>query len=286
VKAQSPTTQFSLWQSQQFFNIDFAAYTLSHHSFPRHFHHHFVIELVVSGADRFYCDGKNYTAENNQLVMINPGEVHTGSTVSNIPLQYYSLYPDLKALHEVAAFLDISLPDDFYFRRPLLDPSSLAQKLKQLFHSFHSTKDLLLQQELFFDCMYELLQPALTGYSSLPASINQKDSRIQLLLDYIHSHFKENISLQQLAELTRLNLFHLVRLFKKQTGLSPYNYLLILRVEHAKQLLRKGVKVQEAANSSGFYDASHFNRAFYKMAGTSPKSFRLSKSQYCTNFTA
>jgi AraC-like DNA-binding protein/mannose-6-phosphate isomerase-like protein (cupin superfamily) len=285
VKATTPHTQFSLWRTEQLFNIDFASYTLSHHSFPRHFHDHYVIELVVNGADRFYCDGKNYTAENNQLVLINPGEVHTGSTVSDIPLQYYSLYPDKKTLQQIAASLDILLPSDFNFQRSLLNRSLLTEKFRELFDSFASENGLLQQQELFFDCMQDLLQPT-SGSNYSSASPLQKDSRAQLLIDFLYSHHKENISLQQLADLARLNPFHLVRLFKKTTGLSPYNYLLILRIEHARKLLRKGFKVQDAATESGFYDASHFNRIFYRMTGTTPKSFRLSKSQYCTNFTA
>jgi transcriptional regulator GlxA family with amidase domain len=154
-----------------------------------------------------------------------------------------------------------------------------------LFNSFTSAEESLKQQELFFDCMHELLQPAnYNDQQQLPAS--KKDSRIQLLIDFIRSHYKEDISLQQLADLVRLNPFHLVRLFKKPIGVSPYDYLLIIRAEQAKELLRKGFKVQDAATGSGFYDSSHFNRMFYKTTGTSPKSFRSSKSQYCTSFTA
>jgi AraC-like DNA-binding protein len=107
-----------------------------------------------------------------------------------------------------------------------------------------------------------------------------------LLIDFIRLHYKEDISLQQLADKTWLNPFHLIRLFKKFVGVSPYDYLLIIRAERAKQLLRKGFKVQDAAAESGFYDSSHLNRVFYKIAGMSPKSFRSSKSQYCTSFTA
>ena len=283
MKAAVPFTRFSLWRKDSLFNIDFASYSLSHHHFPRHFHDHYVIELVVNGVDNFYCDGKNYTAENDQLVLINPGEVHTGNTVSDTPLQYYSLYPDKKALQQVAASLGICLPEDFYFQRSLLDQSRLTEKFKMLFNSFDSTYSVLQQQEFFFDCMYELLQPADVAdhQSSLPYN---KDNRVQLLIDFMYSHYKEDISLQQLADLVRVNPFHLVRLFKKSVGISPYDYLLIVRAENAKQLLRKGFKVKDAATASGFYDSSHFNRMFYRIAGTSPKSFRSSKSQYRTSF--
>jgi AraC-like DNA-binding protein len=283
MKAAIPATKFSLWRSNELFNIDFASYSLSNHHFARHFHDHYVIELVVTGADGFYCNGKNYVAESNQLVLINPGEVHTGSTVSDMPLYYYSLYPDMKALEQVAASLDIALPTDFCFQRSILNPSLLAKKFKVFFDSLSSGDDSLHQQEIFLDCMYELLLPA--NYTNDPAfSTCPKDHRIQLVIDYIRSNFKKDISLQQLAGIACLNPFHLIRLFKKSVGVSPYDYLLITRAEYAKQLLRKGSLVQEAAIESGFYDSSHFNRAFSKLTGTSPKVFRSSKNQYCTSF--
>lgn len=285
MKAPATLNEFSLWRSENLFNIDFAGYTLYHHSFPRHFHDHYVIELVVKGADTFYCDGKTYTAGINQLVLINPGEVHTGSTVFDTPLQYFSLYPDKKMLEQVAESIGFSLPADFNFRQCLLNPSSLTQKFLLLFSSFQANKDALLQEEIFMDCMNELLQqPAGSNVASLP--VNRKDLRIKILVDFIRSHFKEDISLRQMGELVRLNPFYLVRFFKKIMNVSPYDYLLIIRAEHAKQLLHKGHKVQDAARQSGFYDASHLNRSLRKIAGMSPKSFLSSKSQYRTSFIA
>jgi AraC-like DNA-binding protein len=87
-----------------------------------------------------------------------------------------------------------------------------------------------------------------------------------------------------MAALVNVNPFHLTRLFKKATGLSPYDYLLIVRTEFARQLLAKGYKVQDAAQEAGFYDSSHLNRSLRKIAGTSPKSFLSSKGQYRTIF--
>jgi AraC-like DNA-binding protein/mannose-6-phosphate isomerase-like protein (cupin superfamily) len=284
VKVQ-PVNEFMLWRSEDLFNIDFASYTLYHHSFSRHFHDHYVIELVIKGADTFYCGGKTYTAQNNQLVLINPGEVHTGSTVLDTPLRYFSLYPDQKTIQQIAEVLQISLPANFSFSQTLLDQSSLTNKFGLLFNSLHSNKSALQQQEIFFGCMHDLLlQPANINYPL--RAVEKKDLRIQLLIDFIRSHFEEDISLRQMADLVRLNPFHLVRLFKKNTGVSPYEYLLIIRAEYAKQLMRKGYKVREAALQSGFYDTSHLNRSLHKIAGTSPKSFLSSKSQFRTSFNS
>jgi AraC-like DNA-binding protein len=276
VKSETTTAQFSRWRTDHFFNIDFAFYSFTQHCFPRHFHDHFVIELVLKGADNFYCAGKNYTAYTNQLVLINPGEVHTGSTFAGAPLQYFSFYPDKKALNDVSDALDLPLPNDFNFRKCRQDSSGVTAKLQALYHSFISGSDTLLQEEIFFDCMHALLQCE----RKTPTKSNDNgDPRINKLTDFIATHFRENISLQQMAGLVNLNPFHLVRLFKKNTGLSPYDYLLIFRTERAKQLLHKGHQVQEAARQSGFYDTSHLNRSLRRITATSPKSFLLSKGQ-------
>jgi AraC-like DNA-binding protein len=216
----------------------------------------------------------------NQLAFINPGEVHTGSSVADTALHYFSFYPDTKTLQEVAAAIDMTLPPGFNFHQAVLDQCSLTQKFRLLADSFLSGSEPLQQQEVFFDCMHGLFKQPGQEYT-IAADI-KKDNRVELLIDFIRVHFKEDITLQQMGELVRLNPFHLVRLFKKITGLSPYEYLLVLRMEYARQLLRKGYKVQDAALEAGFYDASHFNRMFCRVAGASPKSFRSSKRQYRT----
>jgi AraC-like DNA-binding protein len=238
---------------------------------------------VINGIDSFYCDGKNYTAGSNQLVLINPGEVHTGNTVSDIPLVYFSLYPGVEELRQVADALNIHLPAHFCFQRSLIDQSLLAKKFSALFAAIDRKAPGLAQQELFFDCMHGLLGPLTTGHSC-QEDCDVKDARIRLLIDFIRANYKEEISLQQMAKLVSLNPFHLTRLFKRIVGVSVYEYLLIIRTEEARRLLRKGARVQDASREAGFYDSSHFNRMFRKMAGTSPKSFRSSKSQYRTSF--
>ncbi|HEY6978539.1 MAG TPA: AraC family transcriptional regulator [Chitinophagaceae bacterium] len=276
MKISAPLTEIKYWRTKQFFNVGLASYTLSHHNFPRHFHEHYVIELVVKGADKFYCNGKTYTATPGELVFINPGEVHTGSTVSDTPLHYYSISPDRNELLQIASLLERSLPQDICFQHTLSLQSELAHKISLLFHGIQSSHTESLQcEELFLDFMNTLID--VTSASNNDFKTSAKDLRIQQLIDFIHASFIEPLSLQQMAEQVRISPFHLIRLFRTATGLSPYEYMLILRTEHAKQLLQKGYSVQDAAWEAGFYDTSHFNRMFKKMSGTTPKVFRSSK---------
>ena len=158
VKAITPINEFTHWRSEQFLNIDLASYTLFHHSFPRHFHDRYVIELVVKGVDKFYCSGKTYTAKYNELVFINPGEVHTGSTIFDTALHYYSVTPDKKNLQQIAELLERPLPEDFYFQNTLVTQPELVKKILLPFTTLQlPSTDTLKNEELFFELMNELL---------------------------------------------------------------------------------------------------------------------------------
>ncbi|MEO8766636.1 MAG: AraC family transcriptional regulator, partial [Ginsengibacter sp.] len=112
------------------------------------------------------------------------------------------------------------------------------------------------------------------------------DNRMDIVIDFINSNFKKQLSLQIFSDMVHLDPFHLLRIFKKAMGVSPYDYLITMRVEFAKTLLKKGLLVQDAAIEAGFYDTPHFCRLFKRTTGISPKDYRSYKSQYRTIFTA
>src|SRR6478609_1333850 len=139
MKISAPVVEIKYWRAEQFFNVGLASYKLTHHSFPRHFHEHYVIELVVDGADKFYCNGKTHTATRGELVFINPGEVHTGSTIADASLHYYSISPDKNELQQIASMLERSLPQDFSFQYTLSHQPELAHKMQLLFRVVQSS---------------------------------------------------------------------------------------------------------------------------------------------------
>jgi len=268
-----PIAKIKHWRSDRLLNVGFSSYSLTHHSFPRHFHEHYVIQLVVQGTDKFYCNGNTYDAAANEVVFINPGEVHTGSTMGANTLVYCSLSPTREQIQQIAGILEKPLPNDFCFNHPVSRPSRLANKMRSLFHAIEQNAQSILSEELFFDVMNDLLD---NGKRSDTPSI-RSDARVKELINVMRDSFTEPLTLQRMSELVRISPFHLIRLFKTSTGLSPYEYLVTLRVEHARKLLTEGRTVQDAALESGFYDTSHLNRMFKKVSGSTPKNFRSSK---------
>lgn len=95
---------------------------------------------------------------------------------------------------------------------------------------------------------------------------------------YIEGHLAERMSIEQLAAVAGLSVFHFARAFKQSQGTTPHEYLVDRRVAHARTLLKEtDAPLSEIALASGFADQSHFARQFKKRIGISPRSFRQSE---------
>ncbi len=104
---------------------------------------------------------------------------------------------------------------------------------------------------------------------------SSRKQNLQEVKEYLDRHYREKLSLDQLAERFYINKFYLTRIFREQFGISINNYLLQTRITHAKQLLRFTEKTIESVGSEcGIEDASYFSRMFRKIEGISPGEFR------------
>lgn len=106
-------------------------------------------------------------------------------------------------------------------------------------------------------------------------SVSMKDSRVAKVMLYIRQHVHEPIGLDELAERACLSKDHLIRLFKKETGTTPFQYVIQKKIEEAQILLvTENIPVKEIAYRLSFDDYSYFNRLFKKMTGFTPLSYR------------
>ena len=103
---------------------------------------------------------------------------------------------------------------------------------------------------------------------------------IKTVINYLHEHYKEQIGLTEAAVAVGLNSAYLSYLFKQEVGIGFSAYLLELRMECAKALLRNtNDKVKEVARQSGFNDYHYFSKAFKKINEISPLEYRKQNSE-------
>jgi AraC family transcriptional regulator len=100
--------------------------------------------------------------------------------------------------------------------------------------------------------------------------------RLRAVVEYIEGHLEAGPTLGQMAEVARLSSYHFAHQFKLATGLPPYQYVIMRRVEEAQRLLRHGdLPLAEVAARAGFPDQSAFCRQFKRLVGVTPGRFRM-----------
>lgn len=104
----------------------------------------------------------------------------------------------------------------------------------------------------------------------------KKDKKVQVIesvKSYIKENFNEDISLSEVADYISFSQYYLSKLFKEVEGVNFKDYLIKLRMEEAKVLLKQGKKISNVAEAVGYSDPNYFSRAFKKYTGISPSEY-------------
>lgn len=115
----------------------------------------------------------------------------------------------------------------------------------------------------------------LSTESVLSAAEKEKIDRYKRIVTYVQEHFAEKVTLDDMAEQVRCNPQYLCHFFKEIAGVPPIRYLILYRLERAKEMLRDTTKpVLEISLDCGFDNVSYFIRQFKKEEGVTPREYR------------
>jgi len=85
---------------------------------------------------------------------------------------------------------------------------------------------------------------------------------VDLVREYLHDNYADNVSLEELARRANLSPYHLNRIFSREVGRPPHRYQIAIRVGRARELLARGTPITRVATETGFADHSHLTRTF------------------------
>ncbi len=112
---------------------------------------------------------------------------------------------------------------------------------------------------------------------AVPNELNLKyrDTRVQAAVDFLKANFQRKIALDEIAALVNISVEQFGRIFKSETGITPIDYLIRLRIERASQLLKSSsLSVKEVMASVGYNSKSHFAKHFKRRFGISPSEYK------------
>ncbi|WP_285766712.1 AraC family transcriptional regulator [Peribacillus sp. SI8-4] len=233
-------------------------------TYKKHAHQEYAIGVTLRGIQHYNLDGHLHLSYENGIMFFNPEQAHDGMAHDETGLDYVMLYIDPQMLLEVMEKKDIIL-----FSKPNVYDDKLKQGILRLSHAILNEKDETLCNELLIALTDSLIETDLKTY--------KKDHKlIKTAKDMLHSNLQSVLKLDQLCKELDLSKFQFIRLFKAHTGITPYQYFLNCRLEHAKQLLEKKRDIYSAVAECGFVDLTHLNRHFKSVYGTTAYEYMSS----------
>ena len=263
---------FTIRGTAKLLNVASARYGGDWHSVP-HTHNHLELFFIVGGKGQFLIEDRLYPVDINNLVMINPNVPHTEVSLNALPLEYIVLGID---------GIELATTENSNGQFSILDHYESAEISGCL-------RNILREMELknpgyedICQAYMEILIIRLMRTTSLAVptepqtvSTNRQCAAVQR---YIDLHFKEALTLEQLADEGHMNKYYLSHAFKREYGVSPINYMISRRIEESKYLLAEtDLSMSQIAQLLGFSSLSYFSQVFRRTQDISPKEYRQSQ---------
>lgn len=216
----------------------------------------YVIHYVLSGCGTFYKSGKTYHISAGEIFISCPGEPNTHIADEQNPWDYI--------------WVSFTGPQEF----ALLQQAVVSiPSAKRLFLQMLNAKDDPARGWIIHGLLYQLFA-LLSARHDSPAQ--QKDY-LREAISYIEENYDQHLHVDQIAKAVGMSRSHFSRLFKRQTGFSPQDYIVAYRLEKGAQLLSDPSLTQkEVAGKLGYPDVSTFSRMFKRKYGVSPGKYRQS----------
>jgi len=241
---------------------------VSNHHFPRHSHDQFAIGVIASGVQKSWSGIGPVEASAGDVVMANPGEIHDGIPIENNPRTWKMIYVDADVL---AGQMADEMAGRFEVAHPVARDPLLAKLFIRLFTCFTTSHPDRTAQE---ESLIRMLMCAIRRHGATPHRNDRSSPSVARARRRLDAAPEVHVSLAELAALTGVSRYQLLRAFLRELGVTPHAYLVQKRVCLARRLLANSVPPAQAALDAGFADQSHMTRAFVHYLGVTPGRFQ------------
>lgn len=263
---------FTIRGTAKLLNVASSRYGGDWHSVP-HMHNHMELFFIVGGKGQFLINDQLYPVDANNLVIINPNILHTEVSLNAQPLEYIVL--GVEGI-ELAASNTSDVPFNILNRHESVEISGCLRNIFREMEQKNTGYEDVCQAYMEI-LIIRLMRTTALAVPSEPHAIST-NRQCAAVRRYIDLHFKEPLTLEQLAEEGHMNKYYLSHAFKREYGISPINYMISRRVEESKYLLAEtDLSMSQIAQLLGFSSLSYFSQVFRRSQEISPKEYRNSQ---------
>ncbi|OBZ11813.1 AraC family transcriptional regulator [Bacillus sp. FJAT-27264] len=253
--------------------------TLPLHQAGPKIYDYYLLHFIESGSGSFHTEQHKYELGEGDCFLIHPAQLVSYISDQNQPWRYrWAAFTGAEAdqLVQQAGFS----PDT-----PVLsaaESSVIPEALAGMMGAFNANRESAHLTSLGY--LYLIVGEAaerLSSHSRLPGAGSQVQRTVKQMIHYMSSQYAHPVSIEQMCDSLGYNRAYLSRVFKQETGLSPVTYLLKLRIDKSRQLLRERpeLSVEQVASSVGLTDALYFSRQFKRFCGQSPTAYRTATAR-------
>jgi AraC-like DNA-binding protein len=265
-----------LWRVEVFGGLELLRARFARFTFAPHAHEEFMITVTEGGRGSPRIWGEVQRVGVGDLFVLNPGEVHSGGPAENRIWSYRGFYLPADLMRRAAQELtgvDRGVPR---FGEEVANDPVVATLLRRAHLALEGPSSTLERDSLLIEALTSLVARYEVD-KRLAHRVGREHGAVKLAKEYLESFPSENVSLERLAHEAGLSPFHLCRVFRRETGLSPHAYQVLVRVRLAKRLLAQGDSIAQAAMDAGFFDQAHLTRHFKRIFGVTPGHYLAQK---------
>lgn len=242
---------------------------------------YYELDYNLEGGRKIWVDNKEYTVDEGSIIFRHPGQVCSSTGNYNMLMLTFDWNID-----DIANVKYIRNYSSSRNNRPAED----RLKLPVIFVPEHSAEILSIykrllvlsrqpeRRELTNAYIAKLLYLVCADASTYKIRSIEKNTAVDKVLSYINAHYTEKLTLEQLANTVYLNKHYLVRLFKNETGKTPFDFVIATRLEQAKKMLTcTTLNISDIAQRCGFESSAYFCKKFKSAFNITPLKYRNNK---------
>jgi AraC-like DNA-binding protein len=263
-----------VWRATDLHDAEMLKGIYTRHMYPWHAHEELSLGLVVDGAITLHTRTRSGTAKRGSFVLINTEEMHRGSpdAPGGWSCRTMHLHPEAirRAAEELKRF---TRHPGVAFRGPTFEDAELSRALLALHRHSETENSSLERQSRMVALLSRLLARHAETHLRLPENVHEPLA-VQRARAFLDENLSDKVTLDELAAVSCVTPFRLLRAFQRATGLTPHAYQVQARVRVAHALLRSGEPLANIAAAVGFADQAHMTRVFKRIMGATPGQYR------------
>ncbi|HHU78177.1 MAG: helix-turn-helix domain-containing protein [Caldicoprobacterales bacterium] len=225
-----------------------------------------MLTYILEGRAACYVEGKPYLASKGDFVFVPDCTAYSAHGDRKKELACYLM--EFEYSYKSGSGSELPLPTVFNAESDIV-LNDLYKEMERTWE-FKARGYRLMSRAIALQIFHELLFRTYRAQNTCKQS-----NRIEIIKEYVHKHYRNNIQLEDVAEILNLNPVYTGSYFKKRTGYSIKQYINHVRINQAKNLLASGdYTVTEVAQMCGYHDIFYFSKVFKQIEGVSPSYFQ------------